>query len=188
MRLCALCATIRPMTKREEENNENTHEEYSDEDARVYEIGFHLVPSLSEDEVEKEVTSIKEVIEMAGGSFIAEGYPNMRALEYTIEVADAIPKTRYDHAQFGWIKFEGDPSLPDELYSQLSTDANIIRMLVIKTVRENTLYGPKLRQQKKEEEEREQAEDPGEDTDKGSDSSDASDEDIDKSIEELVIN
>lgn len=152
------------------------------EKVRVYEIGFHLIPSLSEEEIADEVAGIKKAIEDADGMFITEGYPKMRNLEYTIEVPITMPKTRFDHAQFGWIKFEAGVEAPDVIKETLSRNNNIIRMIIVKTARENTLYGYKLRQ-KKEAEEAEERE-----VSSGSvEQEKVSDEEIDKSIEEIIV-
>ena len=152
------------------------------ERVRIYEIGFHFIPSLSEDEVAGEVAGIKKAIEDAGGMFITEGYPKMRNLEYTIEVPITMPKTRFDHALFGWIKFEADVEAPAAIKEALARNDNIIRMLIIKTVRENTLYGYKLKQ-KREGEEAEAREA----TSAPVEQKKVSDEEIDKSIEEIIV-
>ena len=42
---------------------------------RIYEVGYHIIPTVLEENVEKVVGDIRTVIEKAGGSFIAEGAP-----------------------------------------------------------------------------------------------------------------
>ena len=134
-------------TKEEQKEEEKTASKGA-ESFRVYEIGFHLIPSLSEEEIADEVNGIKKAIEDAGGIFITEGYPKMKSLEYTIEVPITMPKSRFSHTQFGWIKFEADAETPASIKDVLSRNNNIIRMIIIRTVRENTLYGYKLKQKK----------------------------------------
>lgn len=170
-------------------NNDKEIEELegSEEEGRVYEIGFHLVPSLSEEEVAQEVGKLKDLIEDAGGEFIAEGYPKMRALEYTIEAPFAVPKERYNHAHFGWIKFEASPETPSAIKEALSRDENIIRMIIIKTVRENTLYGYKLKQKKEAEERREEESEEKTTVEGEKEREKVSDEEIDKSIDEIIV-
>ncbi len=167
------------MTESEAENMEITED--AGERNRVYEIGFHLIPSLSEEEVSKEVVAIKKAIEDAGGVFIAEGYPKMRTLEYTIEVPITMPKSRFSHAQFGWIKFEAEPEAVSSIKKAVSGSENVIRMIIVKTVRDNTLYGYKLKQKKEAEERRE------EEAKKNSENFKVSDEEIDKSIDEIIV-
>jgi hypothetical protein len=47
---------------------------------RVYEAGYHVVPTVAEGDVEKVVASIRSVIEKLGGHFIAEGAPSLLKL------------------------------------------------------------------------------------------------------------
>lgn len=155
--------------------------ETKQENINVYEIGFHLTPSLSEEEVEKEVGFIKKVIEDAGGVFVSEGYPKMQNLEYTIVVPISMPKARFNVARFGWIKFEGTTEALEVINESLSRNDNILRMLVTKTTKENTLYGAKLKQKKEAEERRE------EEAKKASEAPKVSDEEIDKSIEDIIV-
>ena len=156
----------------------------TDDDRRVYEVGFHLIPSLSEEEVAGEVSNIKRVIEDAGGEHFTEGYPKMRALTYTMEIPGSIPKQKYDHAHFGWIKFDATPDAAESVQAALSSSASVIRFLVTRTVRENTLYGYKLKQQRRVAEGTDQKKDGSESSGK---SADVSEEEIDKSIEELIV-
>lgn len=167
------------MNKSEAKNKEIIED--IDESSRVYEIGFHLVPSLSEEEIAEEVNVIKKTIEEFGGIFLTEGYPKMQALEYTIEVPITMPKTRFNHTQFGWIKFEATGEASLSIRESLAQNKNIIRTLIVKTVKENTLYGYKLKQKKEAEERRE------EEMKKNPEKTEVSDEEIDKSIEEIVV-
>ncbi|MGM0629379.1 MAG: 30S ribosomal protein S6 [Patescibacteria group bacterium] len=175
------------MVNAEAENKEiNEETEQSSEIFRIYEIGFHLIPSLSEDEIAEEVGNIKKIIEDAGGVYITEDYPKTTTLEYTIEVPITMPKSRFSHSQFGWIKFEANAEAPGILEEALSRNTNIIRMIIIKTVRENTLYGYKLKQ-KKEDEEKSDKESQTSSVEQKEEGERVSDEEIDKSIEEIVV-
>src|SRR3990167_4425026 len=51
---------------------------------RIYELGYHIIPTVKEEDVEKIVGSIRSVIEKAGGSFIAEGAPSLTKLSYAM--------------------------------------------------------------------------------------------------------
>lgn len=153
----------------------------SEEKNRVYEIGFHLIPTMSEEEVAKEVNNIKNLIEKAGGVFMSEGYPKMRPLEYVIKVPISMPKARFSHAQFGWIKFEACVEAPLMIKEGLFRNENIIRLIIVKTSKENTFYGYKLKQKEEAEEKRK------EEMSKAIEDSKVSDEEIDKSIEEIIV-
>jgi hypothetical protein len=60
-----------------------TQETDIDRDAtRVYEVGYHIIPTVAEENIESIVSEIRSVIEKAGGSFIAEGAPSLIKLAY----------------------------------------------------------------------------------------------------------
>lgn len=107
-------------------------------DLRVYEIGYHILPTVKEEDVESVVAGIRAFIEKAGGSFIAEGAPVSIKLAYTMFVSNEGKRTAFDRAYFGWIKCELEGSAAYTLAQQLETDKQILRSIVFKTVREDT--------------------------------------------------
>jgi ribosomal protein S6 len=46
---------------------------------------------------------------------------------------------KFNSAYFGWVKFSMEPEKVLELKKKLDLDPNIIRLLIIKTVKENTI-------------------------------------------------
>jgi hypothetical protein len=53
-------------------------------------------------------------------------------------------KTWFDTAYFGFIKFEMDPSEVESITPELSRNENIIRFMIIKTIRENTVASKRM--------------------------------------------
>lgn len=108
---------------------------------RVYEVGYLLLPSVPEERLETEVSTIKTMIKDAGGSLISEEDPKSRHLAYemTKRIAGAIE--RYHDAYFGWIKFEVSADALPEMIATLDKSATILRYLLVKTTREDT-YRP----------------------------------------------
>lgn len=151
------------------------------EGVKVYEIGYLLAPLIAEEHVPAEVSKIKSLIESHGGNFISEESPKMRPLAYAMRKAVDGARHKFDKAYFGWIKFETTPEEVLKVKVSLDANSNIVRFLLINTVRENTLIAPKpvymekAKEGTKEEGEAVVAETP------------ASPEEIDRSIEELVI-
>jgi ribosomal protein S6 len=105
---------------------------------RVYEVGYHVSPSVKEEDVEKVVAEIRDVIEKAGGVFIAEGAPAHAKLSYPISIRHGEKYTEYDRAFFGWIKFETTTEVAAQIDAALKAHRSIIRHIVFKTVREDT--------------------------------------------------
>ncbi|MBU3968957.1 30S ribosomal protein S6 [Patescibacteria group bacterium] len=160
------------------ETNQEKDKNLDEKEGRVYELGFLLDPAISEDKLDEEFSLIKKVIENNKGSFISEEWPKIKKLEYTIFKASHDGKKRYDTAYFSWIKFETTPLLVDKIYEEIKKNEKIIRFIIIKTVKKDTLAvirKPVIRKKRKVIEKKEQ-------------DSGISKEELDKTIDELVIN
>lgn len=117
--------------------------------SRIYEVGYHISPSVKEEDLESIVSSIRSIIEKAGGSFIAEGAPSLTKLSYEISAIEGGKRVEWDRAYFGWLKFEAPVAASIELDRALKADAQVLRHIVFKTVREETrarLKAPTLRE------------------------------------------
>ena len=112
------------------------------EDSKVYELGFHFLPTIAEDDVAVQFSHLKSMIEKRGGEFIAEEFPKMIPLAYEISKTIKTLKKRYETAYFGWVKFTLKPEDIVALEKEVKAFEPVLRYLVISTVRENTLAGP----------------------------------------------
>jgi ribosomal protein S6 len=117
-------------------NNENE----TTVDSRVYEISFIFDNKLDEGAALEKSNAIKQSIAALGGSFISEEAPYMRELAYEmIRVVNNV-NVRFNEGYFGWIKFELAGDKVKELEKGLKGDEELVRYLVVTTVRENTVY------------------------------------------------
>ena len=105
---------------------------------RIYEVGYHVIPTVKEEDIESVVASIRTVIEKAGGSFIAEGAPALMKLSYAMTAREGDKNVDYDRGYFGWIKFESSVGASETLNETLKADRNILRHIIFRTVREET--------------------------------------------------
>ena len=112
----------------------------SDVEPRIYEIGYHIIPTVKEEDIEKTVGEIRKVIELSveKTAFIAEGAPSLMKLAYPMSVREGEKYTEYDRGYFGWIKFEAPASIVAVLNNALKINPNILRFVIWKTVREDT--------------------------------------------------
>lgn len=119
-------------------------DEKIEKEGRVYEIGYILVPTLELDKVGEVVTGLKQAIEAKGGKMVSEGQPNLMNLSYEMSRTIDNKKTWFNTGYFGWIKFEmeGDNAVLFE--ASIKLDEKIIRYMIVKTVKENTLAGKKV--------------------------------------------
>lgn len=120
-----------------------TEQHERQEGNRVYELGFHFVPTLSEDEVEVQFSHLKSLIEKKGGTFITEETPRMIDLAYEISKTLKAQKKLYTSAYFGWVKFEINPEEIVAIEKDVKAFEPILRFILISTVRENTLVETK---------------------------------------------
>lgn len=155
--------------------NHNEHTE-----PRIYELGYHLVPTLAEEQIPGASGAVRGMIERISKDIIAEELPVFIDLAYTVVKTVEHKNKRFDEAYFGWIKFEGSPAGIAELEEGLKKDENVLRYLIVKTVRENTFIAKKFTGAKVKELPEEVAAVSGETAEVSGDVA------LDKAIEELV--
>ncbi len=163
------------------ESPENIQKGSDPSDLKVYEVGYFLVPIIAESELPTEVAKIQSAIEQHSGVSISDEFPSMRTLSYEIRKAIGDRNQVFGTGYFGWIKFEMAPENAIGLKEEVAKLQNILRFILIHTVRENTflvtkspVLGMKLPGTIEAGEVREASE------------STISDEELDKSIEELI--
>ena len=150
----------------------------------VYELGFHLLPTLGEEEVSAEVDGLRSLIEKHGGVIISTESPKLIDLAYTMEKKQESKNAKFDSALFGWIKFEGESDKAEALDEEVGARKNVLRYLIIKTVRD---YSPlKHKELFKEPQEEVKIISKPEVVEKKEAVKPISDEELDKTIEELV--
>jgi ribosomal protein S6 len=113
--------------------------EADEAETQVYEVGFHILPSVEEGNITTEVDSIKSLIEKNAGVLITDESPKLIDLAYTIAKDIDAKRYRFDTAYFGWIKFEMKTDSIVAVKEGMDINKNILRYLIIKTVKESTL-------------------------------------------------
>ena len=117
----------------------STDMEKEEMDVKVYELGYHLLPTLPEGDISHEVSSLKTLIEKSGGIIISEEAPKLIDLSYTMTKAISGKIVKFNSAYFGWTKFEMVPAKAVELKKEVETRPPMLRLLLISTVRESTM-------------------------------------------------
>lgn len=114
--------------------------EQSEHDPNIYEIGYLLVPTIAEDRVLDDVNAIKNTVESLQGLLISDGgLPELITLAYPMTKTVANKNTHYESGYFGWVKFHARPDILPALTKSLEENAQVIRFLLITTVKENTV-------------------------------------------------
>lgn len=113
------------------------------ENGKIYEIGYLLVSSVPEEKVEAEVATLKEVLSKKGAEFIGEEAAELRTLAYTMVKKIGANYHNFDKGYFGWFKFELQASEIESVKKSFEENPNMLRVLVISTIKENTYLGKK---------------------------------------------
>ena len=135
------CVNLSDMEKKAEKENK---QEKEGNNLQVYEVGYHIVSDVSIENLPNEVENIKNFLVKEGASIISEEFPKMRELAYSIKKTVGGVKRNFDTAYFGWIKFDTGEAPVAKIKKFLDENENILRFLLIKTIRENTLFSPKI--------------------------------------------
>ncbi len=150
---------------------------------RIYEVGYHVISTVAEENVDKVVGEIRAFIEKQGGSFIAEGAPVLTKLAYDMNSREGDKWASQDRGYFGWIKFEAVVGSALSLEDMLKAHKSILRHIVFRTVREETrarIKAPTLREVKRTDTIKTTARRPDEE------SAPVSEEDLDKALSDIT--
>jgi ribosomal protein S6 len=148
-------------------------------DNAVYEVGFILVPEITEEKLPEVFGNVKDAVLSKGAIAIGEEFPKLMTLAYTMEKTINNKIERFKDGYFGWIKFEAEGAMIAEIDAMLRLRTDVIRHLITTTVRENTIASkraPSIRRRTTKDGEGEP-----------SDAPQMSKEEIDREIEALVI-
>ncbi len=110
---------------------------------KVYELGVQIVPDIGEEKVAEVWADLKSIVSKAKGTELSEGSPELVDLAYTMVKHVAGKNKRYDTAYFAWVKFEVNPEAIANMNELSEANQYVLRSMIIKTVRENTLFGHK---------------------------------------------
>lgn len=164
-----------------EKKDENGKEKGEDR-LHAYEAGYHIVPAVSVENLSNEVENIKNFLIKEGAVIISEEFPKMRELAYSISKAVGGIKRNFDTAYFGWIKFDAGETPIAKIKKFFDENENILRFLLINTVRENTMFSPNLPETGKKEE----VKAPKKEAEGKEVKSPISQEELDKTIDKLI--
>lgn len=103
----------------------------------VYEIGYHVVPTVGDEGVAKVVDAIRAALKDA--EIISEGFPQKMTLAYMIERAAQGKREKYTESYFGFIKFATDRETFAAAKAKVETMPQVLRSLIIETVREDLM-------------------------------------------------
>jgi ribosomal protein S6 len=124
-----------------EEAEKKTEEEEEEKEisSGVYEIGYLMIPTIAEENLALEVSDFKDWLADQGAVFISDEFPKLVELAYEMSRSINNKKQKFSYGYFGWVKFEVTPLQAQKIKKILDKNEKLIRYLLIKTVRGNTM-------------------------------------------------
>lgn len=110
----------------------------------VYEVGYIMLPTIAEENLGGEVTSFKDMFLENGVAFISDEYPKLIELAYEMSRSINNKKQKFSYGYFGWVKFECNTDQAKVIKNILDKNEKLVRYIMIKTVRENTMSVKRL--------------------------------------------
>ncbi len=103
---------------------------------QVYEIGYHFLPTLSDEAVQTAVKDLTNFLQGQGAQFVGEKLPQKIDLAYPIEKRVSGQRTPFSSAYFGWVAFEIEPRATHTVKQFMDTNQNILRYLLVSTTKD----------------------------------------------------
>ena len=101
-------------------------------EAKVYELGFHLEPELSIEEIRGVYQAVRTAVAETG-EIVAEGEPEKVALAYTISRAETAGRRDFDSAYFAWIAYETSVAAHDLIVKAMGANSRVVRFIDLVT-------------------------------------------------------
>ena len=103
-------ASMQIYARCENKNNNNVIQDDIDgTDGKVYELGYLLVSTISEESIPVAYGNLKDLVINLGGEIISDEIPKMISLAYTMLKVTQNVRNKFNSAYFGWVKFEMNP-------------------------------------------------------------------------------
>lgn len=130
---------------------ENT--QATSETSKFYELSFHIVSSIPEDQVTGVYEAIKKGVTSAAGEISAESEPTLIDLAYEMDKVIDSKHTKYKTANFAWMKFVAEPEAIEVIKEEIDGMNDVLRYFVVKSEEETNLTSAEVADMLSDEEE-----------------------------------
>lgn len=110
---------------------------------RVYELGFHIDPEVTEADAKKIAGALRELAE-SKGAVVAEGAPQKIQLAYTVSRTEQSVRHDFDASFFAWIAYEADGVGHEALVEAVKAEARIFRFIDLRTTKEAAMHAAEM--------------------------------------------
>lgn len=106
--------------------------EGQENEAKVYELGYLLVPFIASEELSANVSKVfKDLISSLGGEVTTELEPELIPLAYTVGKLMGGKRSRFNDAYFGALKFKLEPGQISALKEGIDKSDLVLRYLLL---------------------------------------------------------
>lgn len=132
------------MTEEENKLDNVTSDNVTNDTAEntIYELGYLIVPLVPEEKVPEESTKIRDIIE-ENGNVISSIEAKGRTLAYTMSKVISNDRNIFDTAYFGTFIFETNAENIEKIKTDIEKNDNILRILIMKRTKKS-LIPPKV--------------------------------------------
>ncbi|MFT5280624.1 MAG: ribosomal protein S6 [Flavobacteriaceae bacterium] len=99
--------------------------------ATCYELSYLFIPTIDEAKASAAHAALRALIDEKG-SFTVEGESSTISLAYSMRKNINNEYKYFDEAYFGWIRFEADSSVADEIHDKAEKLPEALRILMVK--------------------------------------------------------
>jgi ribosomal protein S6 len=110
---------------------------------RVYELGFHLDPELTESDAKKAYQALRDLA-ASKGSIVAEGEPQKVQLAYTVSRTEQSVRRDFDSSFFSWFAYEVDGAGHDAVVEAAKAENRIFRFIDLRTTKEAAQHSAEM--------------------------------------------
>lgn len=103
----------------------------------VYEVGFHIVPTVAEGELSGAVERVRDIVRKEHAEIVSEHAPEKITFAYRIERSIAGKREKYTEGYFGWMKFAVESGSVPAISAALRNTHAILRFIIVETTRED---------------------------------------------------
>ncbi|OGG41537.1 hypothetical protein A2837_03490 [Candidatus Kaiserbacteria bacterium RIFCSPHIGHO2_01_FULL_46_22] len=100
-----------------------------------YELAFHILPTIAEEEVLEVFEAIKAMVVKKGGEVTGEEAPERFDLAYEVEKHLEGKNRKFKTAYFGWVRLEAVPESAVAIAKDMDWNNSVMRHLLIKLTR-----------------------------------------------------
>jgi len=98
----------------------------------AYELAYHVLPTVSEGEVDTVMSAVKSVITSQGGTIFDEEAAKRFELAYEIEKYLDGKYRRFNSAYFGWVRFHLDAAAVEVVMGEIDANKHLLRHLLVR--------------------------------------------------------